>query len=307
MSAKTSSLVQPKRMADTHGPTKATQKEKAITMMETIEKSGRRAGRSVRRVLCAGLVLISLLGAGAHLEAAEDSLSSVSVEVGLDAYSHYVWRGMLLTDDPVLQPSLTLGLAGFSFNVWGSIDTTDVNELTGGDMTGPTYNMQELDYTLSYGFSPMEGVDLEVGGILYTFPGTAFAETTEIYAALGVSVPYLDPSLTVYYDVDEAEGVYAGLSAGHAWQLMEPLSLSVGGSVGWGSSDYHAFYFGVDDSDLSDFNLSVGLEYVVSENVSVSATLAYSDFLGDDIGDAADAGYGEDGQFYGGFGFVISF
>ena len=41
--------------------------------------------------------------------------------------SKYMWRGQRLTNDWSLQPSMTLGAKGFSFNAWASMDLTAVN------------------------------------------------------------------------------------------------------------------------------------------------------------------------------------
>lgn len=251
--------------------------------------------------------------AGAQEEAGvpETIFDVVSLDLGVDFYSKYVWRGMLLTDDPVMQPAVTIGLAGFSLNVWGSIDMTDVNEQTPGDpfgrTDGPTWNLQELDYTLSYGFSVVEGVDLELGWIYYTFPGTAFTETEEVYGSISVAVPYLNPSLTVYYDYDEADAIYATGAIGHTFALTEQLGVSVGAGLAYGDSNYHEFYIGPSSSRFSDWNVSASLDYAPTENFSMSFSLAYSDFIDGDIQDAAAAGYGEDGNFYGGLSFAYSF
>lgn len=71
----------------------------------------------------------------------------LTLEVGADAavMSKYVWRGILLTDDPVLQPSLTVGCLDVSINILGSMDLTDVND------NGKEFN--ELDFTIDYSFA----------------------------------------------------------------------------------------------------------------------------------------------------------
>ena len=40
--------------------------------------------------------------------------------------SKYVGRGQRLTNDWSFQPSMTLGVEGFSFNAWGSMDLPSV-------------------------------------------------------------------------------------------------------------------------------------------------------------------------------------
>ncbi len=65
-----------------------------------------------------------------------------SADVGFA--SKYVWRGILLTDDAISQPSATFAANGISLNVWSSMDMTDVN--------GNDKEVNELDYTLDYSF-----------------------------------------------------------------------------------------------------------------------------------------------------------
>jgi len=225
------------------------------------------------------------------------------VEVGADLFSHYVWRGMILTDDPVLQPSLTLSSCGFSANVWGSIDMTDLNEDPGED-----YHMQELDFTLSYDFSPVEGLDLGVGVIYYAFPGTAFDSTQEAYASVALSeVPFVTPSITAYYDFDEIEGWYVSAALEHEFALAENLTLGVGACLGFGDSDYNLGYWGVDDSGLNDLNLSASLSYQVNDAFSVGISAGYMVLVGSDVKDAVEAGGGDTNQFFMGLSAALAF
>lgn len=256
----------------------------------------------------AGIIGFGAARADEAAEAEETIMDAVSLDLGVDIYSHYVWRGMLLTDDPVIQPSVTLGFAGFALNVWGSIDTTDLNE---GGAGGPTYRMQELDYTLSYDITVADLVNLGVGYIEYTFPGTGLERTSEVYASVGLDV-ILAPSLTVYWDFDEIEGFYANFSIGHTFELTESLGLSLGASLGWGDKNYFEGYFGAwadPESSLADYSFSASLDYAVNDNFSISFILAYSDFVETDVAEAAEAGYYNDDEasIYGGVSFSYSF
>jgi hypothetical protein len=149
---------------------------------------GALAAAAMLAVTCASPARAQEMGMDSLLEQA-------SLDLGVDFYTRYMWRGMILTNDPVAQPSITAGIAGLSVNIWANYDLTDVNE-NGGD----AFQLQELDYTVSYAFSPVEGLSLEAGWIYYTFPGTMFVETEELYASVGFEVPYLNPSVTVYWD-----------------------------------------------------------------------------------------------------------
>jgi uncharacterized protein (TIGR02001 family) len=222
--------------------------------------------------------LALLMVSGARAEAEE---SKLEFELGVDLVSKYVWRGQLLTDDPVLQPGATVSFGGLSLNVWGSIDMTDINE-TGSD----DFRLQEVDYTLSYGFTPVDGLDLEAGVIYYDFPGTGFKSTSEVYLSGSLSSVPLSPTLAVYYDFDEVEGYYVNLSIGHTFELTDNLGLSLGAGLGWSDADYNMAYFGVNDSALGDLTVSAALEYAVNENFGISVYAGYSEMLDREVEDA---------------------
>jgi len=225
------------------------------------------------------------------------------VEVGADLFSHYVWRGLILTDEPVLQPSLTLSTCGFSFNVWGSVDMTDINE----DL-GPDYRLQELDYTASYGFTATEGLDVEVGVIQYTFPGTEYKSTREVYGSLALSaVPYVTPSITAYYDFDQADGWYVSAALDSSFALTEKLGLDLGASLGFCDDSYSDFYYWGADGGLSDLNFSAGLSYQVNDMFSVGVSAGYMVLVGNDVKDAAEANGADTSQFFMGLSASFAF
>lgn len=226
----------------------------------------------------------------------------VAVEVGADVFTKYVWRGQLLTDDPVIQPSVTASWKGLSLNMWGSVDATDINEGPGDE-----YRFQEVDYTLSYGFAPTKGLDLEAGFITYTFPGTGAYTTEEVYGSACLSSVPLAPTLAVYYDVDEVDGFYVNLGISHTFDLADKLGLTLGAGIGWADSDYNQAYFGVNDSAFGDVSATAELAYAITENASVALRLGYTDFVDSGIRDGADAVYGDSSNLVAGVGFTLGF
>lgn len=246
-----------------------------------------------------GLTTVRAQEASTSASTQQSIMDAMSLELGVDWYSEYVWRGMLLTNDPVLQPSVTLGLGGFSLNVWGSFDVTDVNE---NDNT--EYALQELDFTLGYETTFNDMVTVGVGFIEYTFPGNGDGSnnaerTSEVYASAGLDI-VLQPTLTVYWDFDEVDGFYATLGVGHTFELTEALGLSLGGTLGWGDRNYHEYHVGNDTNGLSDYNVKASLDYAVTENLSVSVVAVYSNFVDTQIADAAERAYDHNENIYGG-------
>lgn len=228
--------------------------------------------------LAAGTMLLGTVGA-------DEKALPFDVELGADLFSHYVWRGMVLTDDPVIQPSLTISketAAGtFGFNVWGSFDLTDINEGNGSD-----FRLQEIDYTLSYAKSLTEWIDFEAGVIYYRFPGTTYDSTWEGYASLSFpAVSLFTPSITAYYDFDEVEGWYIKAAIEREFAITEAVTLGLSASLGFADADYNAAYFDVDESAFTDLNFGAALSYQVTENFSVGASAGYMILVDSDIRD----------------------
>ena len=248
-----------------------------------------------RTVALAALAGVGLL---ATLQAAE---KVVSTTVSADVVTHYVWRGMVLTDDPVLQPALTLSSHGFSLNVWGSVDLTDVNEDDGDSL-----HLQEIDYTASYSASPVEGLDLTGGLTYYTFSG--LDSTAEVFGTVAFSCLPLKPTLSGYYDVDEGEGWYLNAAVAHTFSLTEKLGLTLSGGVGWGDRKYHEFYFGgTSGSAVSDLLLKATLSYALSDSLSVAVYAGYATLLDHEVQDLGEEVYGESDTAFGGVSVSLSF
>lgn len=204
-----------------------------------------------------------------------------SIGVSADGVSRYVWRGILINEDPVVQPSATLTWKGLSLNVWQSWDTTDQLNHKG--------KVQETDYTLSYSKTVLDGkLTLSGGAILYTFPDAGEYNTTELFASATVNT-LLSPTLAVYKDIDESEGVYITPSISHTITINDKTNVVLGASVGWGDSKNNAFYLGNDGASLADYGLSAQLNYSVTPAFVISPYIKFSDFITGDIRETRDA------------------
>ena len=189
------------------------------------------------------VVAALVVSAGTRVSGAE-----VSAEVGADYMSMYVWRGMLLEHKPVLQPWVGVSIDKLSIEAWGNMTTRGKD---GGEFN-------EIDLTIDYSDALTETIGYSVGLIYYTFPNSDDNSTTEIYGGLSFDAP-LSPSLTLYYDVDEVEGVYLSFGIGQDIELTESLTLETGASIGWGNKKYNEAYWGEDSSKMQDISFSVGM------------------------------------------------
>ena len=91
--------------------------------------------------------------------------------------------------------------------------------------------MNETDLTLSYSL-PVGPEPPTAGVIHYDFDGS---DTQEIYLTCALAT-ILNPSLSLYYDIDEGEAGFAVLAVSQAFPVG-PDSLTAGGSLGFNLGD----------------------------------------------------------------------
>ncbi|WP_291315547.1 hypothetical protein [Desulfuromonas sp.] len=231
-------------------------------------------------VLAAMMMIGSVSPAFAEIEVSGDAYVSIN--------SMYLWRGFDLSADDsfVAQPGADVSFGGFSLGWWGN-------------MSENTGEMNEVDLVLDYSFDLGELVSMSIGNILYDVDG--FKTTNELY--LGVSLnTVLEPSLTIYYDYDECEetGAFYTFSVGHGFDLAENIGLGIGALVSYNQeSDFAVGNY----SDLHNAELSLGLDYSVTDQIVVSPAVIYSTPMSDDAEDIS----GIDDEFMGGVTVALNF
>lgn len=237
--------------------------------------------------MATGLMLMAaagILGAGTAARGAD-------VGVDLPVLSAYVWRGQVLNDEAVIQPALNVEKGGFGVNIWANYDATDRGE-TKADFS-------EVDLTASYG-GQLGAVEYGVGVIEYLFPNTDASSTREVYGSLSLpDASVVVPTLSVYRDVDEADGFYASLALSKEIALCDKTTLELSASLGAADEDYNSFYFGVDDAALNDVTTCAKVSFALSETVTLTPCVQYAWLPDSDIRDGAKALYGDDDQFWG--------
>lgn len=229
------------------------------------------------------ILAVFLFGLLFHGSAPPASAEKLEISASLDLCTHYVWRGLVINDTPVLQPSLTVSqiianVGTFSLNLWGNYDLTDAN--------GTKNRLSEIDYIASYAF-PNGAFGLEVGIIHYTFPVTTDEATTEAYirAAYALEEIPLSFSLAVFYDFDEIEGFYFLGKIESLITLIPKLSLDLSFSTGYGDNAYVRGYFGLGEKSLFlDGVVSAVWTYKLSERISLSAGGQYMFLFNDPRG-----------------------
>jgi hypothetical protein len=213
--------------------------------------------------------------------------------------SRYVWRGQTLSEGIVIQPTVGVTLGGFSANLWSNVDLDNDEEDDDGLV------MTETDLTLSYTM-PVGPVGVTGGLIYYDFDG---GDTTELYLTCAMET-LLNPSLSLYYDIDDGDGGFAVLAVSQAFPVG-PVSLTAGASLGFNLGDA-AMGLNEDGDDFTGLyygEVSLATSIPIYKNISTDLRIAYSTALGDD-GEHAIKSIsiaGEEDMFYGSIAITASF
>ena len=232
------------------------------------------------------------MGLAAATSAQAKLTPTVDAEVAFN--SKYVWRGIVVVDDWVAQPSITAGVGGFSFNVWADYMLTDQN--------GRQNEIDEIDLTLDYTFE-LGKFAIPVGVIKYTFPNSTAADTTELYA--GVSFDWIvTPSVTIYKDIQESNGFYILGALDYSLDLPKlndtvSWSLAVGASIAYGSDDNNSFYYGSDKSGFTDYSAYVSLPFSIGEYVTLTPQVVFTGLVDSDIKDSMEPIQDENNIYFG--------
>ena len=227
--------------------------------------------------------------------------TSLAASADVSVLSAYVWRGQVLNDEMVVQPSATITSGGFSLNTWGNIDTTDRH--------GNSGDFNEIDLTASYALS-LGAVTLTVGDIEYLFPNSsvevsavdhaASPSTRELFVSASVPALLVVPSVAVYFDIDAVDSEYAVASLAYTHTCSEKLSETLSASLGYAAQAYNEAYFGVSDNAMNDALVGLSVSYVACSHFTITPTIQYAGFPDSDIKDGAAATHFDDNLFFGG-------
>jgi len=200
-------------------------------------------------------------------------MALAEAEIGLDANSAYVWRGLTYNKGLVLQPWMDVTTPfGLNFNVWANFDIDDYDD------TLEENEFSEVDLTISYS-RKVGPIELSVGAVKYVLTGDADS-TGEIYVlASGEIVDGFSAKAGVYYDFDELEGFYGSLGLCYGRNVFESLLLEGSLTVGMADSDFSEG----GNSGFHEICLAVLAEYTILEGLTLSGSLSLTDSLDEDV------------------------
>jgi len=233
--------------------------------------------------------------------------SEVQSTVEAALVSSHVWRGQVYNNDFVIQPSITVAQYGVSVNVWGNYDL-------GTSMNGTSSDFSEIDFSVAYTLPiDVNEMAIDIGIIGYHFPGNGALpskSTTELFAKATVLSwsDYVIPSVTLFGDIDEANGTYILFDVVAPYQVSDYLSVEGGVAVGWGNTSYNDYYWGAgQDADWNDYNLYANASYEIMENLTASVNVTGTFLEGGSIRSAADKIYEAKGKLWGGVNIAYDF
>jgi hypothetical protein len=186
------------------------------------------------RLVLVGMALLLWLAAGS---------ARAQLEIGgsLTAASAYAWRGLYVSNRPVLQPSTYLstglGPATVTASLYASVEIARYDARSaiseGGGAHG--FDLAEWDPSLEVAF-PLGDAELAFGATGFFYPNrdglTHDDNSAEVYATLGLPL-FLSPTFGVWRDVDEIAGTYLELGISHEFAIDESMSVVLSSAAGW--------------------------------------------------------------------------
>lgn len=262
--------------------------------------------RTMKKMMKMSMGLIAGVLAAMPLTAQADEAEAATLSASLDVpvLSAYVWRGQVVNDEAVLQPTFTISKGGFSLNWWGNFNLTD-------SATGHEAEFSEYNIAIRYDTTcPLTGADISLGVVQYDFPNVSLADvagnlslvndTREAFLGVSFGDVLLAPSVTVSYDFKEADGFYGSFGVGHSFALSDAIALDLGAALGAATGDWGDFYFGKAEG-LTDYSVSLSLPIAITDAFSITPGVAYTALLGD----AKDAVEADASLYFGETDYVV--
>ena len=233
----------------------------------------------------------------------EQSSNFLTMQLKYTYASHYIWRGREKFPDNdscnnqySLAASLDIAqMLGQEAGTFGRVNGAIFFQTSNNRYTR---DLQEVDYTVSYAYDfDAIGLTTEVGFIYYAYPGMSGYNTQELFFKLGMNdglimqalgigdgTPLLNPTLAVYFDIDEAAGgTWTELGMSHDFVLSElgcadiavlkDLTLGANMTMGWacgypesnsgkaGNNGGNAYYHNDTNSGMTNnFGLTADLD-----------------------------------------------
>jgi hypothetical protein len=203
----------------------------------------------------------------------------VSFGAELDFNTRYVWRGLALSQTPVVQPSLWATKGRFTAGVFA-------NSVLG---KGQGKNgLNEVDLYLTY-LHDKKWLHFEPSLTYYLYLPDGFPTTGEVILELTRRLKRFDVVTTHNFDVMRYKGAYYGdVQLAHNRAVNERLDVTTSVGVGWGSSRWNNVNVGVRGGGLNVATAGVSARYQLNKNFYLRPHLEVSSLRGGRLRQAVD-------------------
>ena len=223
------------------------------------------------------------------------------VSVGIDYCSKQVTRGLIDNEEGIATLSAAIEWEGFSVEVDGIFNTTDIAKDEGYD----AWDNTEVDYIVGYGYTFGADdyglfTDIELA-LDYTYEwdnGGDFEDNDHVqylHASVGLPEVFLAPTLAGEWMLDQFHGQYYSLEFSHGFDLVEGegkdadpvLALNLSLVQGLADDSYDEDDLGKDFWALRDTTLTATLDWVLCDHLTVSPYVSYGDTFSGTVRKAA--------------------
>ena len=190
-----------------------------------------------------------------------DKESTFTYGAEMDFNSRYVWRGLLLDDGPVGQPSAWISAFGFTLTAWSSVAMTDASGVAGLNSGGLI-----LAYDRDWEKLKLEAaLDAYIGRM-----SSDIESRNTMESSLKLSYPAgpLRIFTTHAFDVLAYRGSYFG-EAGveYARQITKSTEFTISARSGWASAKFNDVYIGVNKSAFNYVGVEGSLTYYLGRRM----------------------------------------
>lgn len=205
-----------------------------------------------------------------------------AVDIGVKLPSKFVHRGMTLVDEPVLQPSLAVGIPIESGGLLGlTVDgNIDLRDDTGNawfpDGHAGRFTQIEMiaDYTHKIGVLTLRGgIDNYnlANGMEFIAGSPAGGErgsTNEVFLLASVDVLEVTPYASWNYDFDEARASYYRVGLSEGFDLGKGFSIRLDGSLSYAASGQAFWMYGIAESGFADLRAEAVLAWLYDDRTT---------------------------------------
>ncbi|MCR5414128.1 MAG: hypothetical protein K6F50_05315 [Kiritimatiellae bacterium] len=253
----------------------------------------------------------------------------VKAEFGLSLDSKYMTYGCVDGKDPILTPSAKITFADWMyFGLESIFDVTKGNGKRGGygNRAGEWTTLDAI-VGVSHGFELNDDLTLNVdANYIYEYIRryhSDMGDTQYLNLEIGLEGLLIEPTLAIERDLMADDGTYVNFSLAHTFDLVgegEDAVLTFTPSIGQGFGDKHrtrGYELARDHGGLMDTTIMGEFEYTLSDNVTLGAYLAYSDYWFDSrLRDGAreynsawgnNSSYDNSWNIYGGVSVTVAF